>query len=300
MAQRESSFLSQQNPAIPLPPETSEAAINRLWSQCGREFEEMEAEKTNWKQQTLPLARIKKIMKSEEVIYAAERELKQEPDSSAEDMSTQVQPPRFMIAGEAPILLGKACEMLVKELSIRAWKHTERNRRRTLQKQDIHAAVGESEVYDFLIDFVPRVHIPAKQSPAPPVVNEPPMSQQGVQPQQTMSSSLAHEIPTINHMPKMQHPASTLQHPASTAPPPPAPSQQMEQVQQMISSPQIQNGPYSSIMQTQIPAEHSIQHSQQIHAQQLQCQQQTQQAQAQAQTQRQHLQYMKGSNVGGQ
>ena len=265
-------------------------------------YQNTTVEKTNWKQQTLPLARIKKIMKSEEVIYAAERELKQEPDSSAEDMSTQVQPPRFMIAGEAPILLGKACEMLVKELSIRAWKHTERNRRRTLQKQDIHAAVGESEVYDFLIDFVPRVHIPAKQSPAPPVVNEHPMSQQGVQPQQTMSSSLAHEIPTINHMPKMQHPASTLQHPASTAPPPPAPSQQMEQVQQMISSPQIQNGPYSSIMQTQIPAEHSIHHSQQIHAQQLQRQQQTQQqqAQAQAQTQRQHLQYMKGSNVGGQ
>lgn len=247
-------------------------------------------------------------MKSEEVIYAAERELKQELDSSAEDMSTQAQPPRFMIAGEAPILLGKACEMLVKELSIRAWKHTERNRRRTLQKQDIHAAVGESEVYDFLIDFIPRVHtsIPAKQSPAPPVVNEPPMSQQGVQPQQTMSSPLAHEIPTINHMPKMQHPASTMQHPASTAPPPPAAPQQMQQVQQMISSPQIQNGPYSSIMQTQIPAEHSIQHSQQIHAQQLQRQQQTQQqqaqaqAQAQAQTNRQHLQYMKGSNEGGQ
>lgn len=45
MAQRESGFLSQQNPAIPLPPETSEAAVNRLWSQCGKEFQEMEAGK---------------------------------------------------------------------------------------------------------------------------------------------------------------------------------------------------------------------------------------------------------------
>ena len=41
--------------------------------------------------------------------------------------------------------------------SFRAWRHTERNRRRTLQRQDLHAAVGESEVYDFLIDIVPRV-----------------------------------------------------------------------------------------------------------------------------------------------
>ena len=55
-------------------------------------YQNTTVEKTNWKQQTLPLARIKKIMKSEEVIYAAERELKQEPDSSAEDMSTQVYP----------------------------------------------------------------------------------------------------------------------------------------------------------------------------------------------------------------
>ena len=64
---------------------------------------------------------------------------------------------KFMISGEAPILMSKACELLIKELSFRAWRHTERNRRRTLQRQDLHAAVGESEVYDFLIDIVPRV-----------------------------------------------------------------------------------------------------------------------------------------------
>ncbi|EEC43265.1 predicted protein, partial [Phaeodactylum tricornutum CCAP 1055/1] len=87
----------------------------------------------NWKIQTLPLARIKKIMKKSEKAAV-----------------------KFMISGEAPLLMSKACELLVKELSARAWQHTERNRRRTLQRQDIHAAVGESEVYDFLIDIVPR------------------------------------------------------------------------------------------------------------------------------------------------
>ena len=64
---------------------------------------------------------------------------------------------KFMISAEAPLLISKACELLIKELSHRAWQHTERNRRRTLQRQDIHAAVGESEVFDFLIDIVPRV-----------------------------------------------------------------------------------------------------------------------------------------------
>jgi nuclear transcription factor Y gamma len=76
-----------------------------------------------------------------------------------------------MIAGEAPVLLGKACELLIKELTVRAWRHTERNRRRTLQRQDIHAAVGESEVFDFLIDIVPRVttsQLPQKSFPSDP------------------------------------------------------------------------------------------------------------------------------------
>lgn len=64
---------------------------------------------------------------------------------------------KFMIAGEAPVVVSRACELLIRELTCRAWQHTERNRRRTLQRQDIHAAVGESDVYDFLIDIVPRV-----------------------------------------------------------------------------------------------------------------------------------------------
>ena len=73
---------------------------------------------------------------------------------------------KFMISGEAPILMSKACELLIKDLSFRAWQHTERNRRRTLQRQDLHAAVGESEVYDFLIDIVPRVQAAQGQATA--------------------------------------------------------------------------------------------------------------------------------------
>ena len=75
---------------------------------------------------------------------------------------------KFMISAEAPLVMSKACELLIRELSVRAWQHTSRNRRRTLQRQDIHAAVGESDVYDFLIDIVPRVA--SHRLPAPNAV----------------------------------------------------------------------------------------------------------------------------------
>lgn len=114
----------------------------------------------NWRNQKLPLAKIKKIMKSEDVILQ-ELEKERLEQKKAED-GQAASPPnekttKFMISGEAPVLMSKACELMIKDLSFRAWRHTERNRRRTLQKQDLHAAVGESEVYDFLIDIVPRV-----------------------------------------------------------------------------------------------------------------------------------------------
>lgn len=119
-------------------------------------------------------------MKSEDVILQEmERERLQEKLASEDGQQptpANEKTTKFMISGEAPVLMSKACELMIKDLSFRAWRHTERNRRRTLQKQDLHAAVGESEVYDFLIDIVPRVttatpkiqhapHIPAASVP---------------------------------------------------------------------------------------------------------------------------------------
>lgn len=59
------------------------------------------------KQQILPLARIKKIMKLDEDVK--------------------------MISAEAPLLFAKAAEIFIHELTLRSWVHTEDNRRRTLQ-----------------------------------------------------------------------------------------------------------------------------------------------------------------------
>ena len=61
-----------------------------------------------------------------------------------------------MIASEAPILFSKACEIFIEELTTRAWMQAEESKRRTLQKQDISNAISRSDMYDFLIDIVPR------------------------------------------------------------------------------------------------------------------------------------------------
>lgn len=61
-----------------------------------------------------------------------------------------------MISAEAPVLFAKAAELFITELSLRAWIHTEDNKRRTLQRNDIAMAIGKYDQFDFLIDIVPR------------------------------------------------------------------------------------------------------------------------------------------------
>merc|ERR1712137_1368499 len=88
---------------------------------------------TDFKTYQLPLARIKKIMK-------ADKDVK-------------------MISQEAPILFAKACEIFIRELTLRAWLQTEENKRKTLQRNDIAAAISKTDMFDFLIDIVPREDI---------------------------------------------------------------------------------------------------------------------------------------------
>ena len=92
------------------------------------EIERMSLE--DMKNHQLPLARVKKIMKSDEDVR--------------------------MISAEAPALFAKACEMFIIELTHRSWLYTEGNRRRTLQRSDIATAIAHTDIFDFLIDIVPR------------------------------------------------------------------------------------------------------------------------------------------------
>ena len=61
-----------------------------------------------------------------------------------------------MISAEAPILFAEGCDIFITELTMRAWIHAEENKRRTLQRSDIASALAKSDMFDFLIDIVPR------------------------------------------------------------------------------------------------------------------------------------------------
>lgn len=71
-----------------------------------------------------------------------------------------------MISAEAPVLFAKAAEIFITEISLRAWIHTEDNKRRTLQRNDIAMAITKYDQFDFLIDIVPRDELkPVKRPP---------------------------------------------------------------------------------------------------------------------------------------
>ncbi|GMI53716.1 hypothetical protein ScalyP_jg9371 [Parmales sp. scaly parma] len=72
----------------------------------------------------LPLARIKRIMKSDEDVR--------------------------MISAEAPIVFAKACELFVLELTIRSYAMSERLASKQFVREDIHEAIRATDTYDFL------------------------------------------------------------------------------------------------------------------------------------------------------
>jgi nuclear transcription factor Y, gamma len=76
----------------------------------------------------LPLARIKRIMKSDEDVR--------------------------MISAEAPVLLAKACEYFILDVSIRSWNYSQLHKRRTLQKEDVREAIQRTDIFDFLVDVI--------------------------------------------------------------------------------------------------------------------------------------------------
>eukprot|EP00540_Astrosyne_radiata_P018052 CAMPEP_0116866780 /NCGR_PEP_ID=MMETSP0418-20121206/26240_1 /TAXON_ID=1158023 /ORGANISM="Astrosyne radiata, Strain 13vi08-1A" /LENGTH=369 /DNA_ID=CAMNT_0004502495 /DNA_START=64 /DNA_END=1173 /DNA_ORIENTATION=- len=76
----------------------------------------------------LPLARIKRIMKSDEDVR--------------------------MISAEAPVLFAKACELFILELTLRSWSFSQHHKRRTLQKEDIREAIQRTDIFDFLVDVI--------------------------------------------------------------------------------------------------------------------------------------------------
>ena len=142
--------------------------LNTYWQQ---QVTKLETDEHDYKLHQLPLARIKKVMK-------ADPEVK-------------------MISAEAPILFAKGCDIFITELTMRAWIHAEENKRRTLQRSDIASALSKSDMFDFLIDIVPREEaLPHKRSggqssaavqSSANAVPASALAQQGVHPQHAMA-----------------------------------------------------------------------------------------------------------------
>lgn len=104
--------------------------LNNFWSGQLQQVQQMppSVEQDFKNHNDLPLARIKRIMKSDEDVR--------------------------MISAEAPVLFAKACELFILELTLRSWTFSQHHKRRTLQKEDIKEAIQRTDIYDFLVDVI--------------------------------------------------------------------------------------------------------------------------------------------------
>lgn len=61
-----------------------------------------------------------------------------------------------MVSFDARMIMAKACEMFITDLTIQAYTHTEKDNRKNLKRKDILKAVSQSHIFDFLIDTFPK------------------------------------------------------------------------------------------------------------------------------------------------
>ncbi|KAI9379621.1 hypothetical protein POPTR_017G120000v4 [Populus trichocarpa] len=100
--------------------------LDEFWNQQLLEIYNTTASKSN---NMLPLARIKRVMKSDGDVK--------------------------MISAETPILFSKACELFILELTLRSWLQTTSCKRRTLQRCDISRVIRQEDMLNFLNRVVP-------------------------------------------------------------------------------------------------------------------------------------------------
>mmetsp|Transcript_12505 Transcript_12505/g.40934 ORF Transcript_12505/g.40934 Transcript_12505/m.40934 type:complete len:156 (-) Transcript_12505:481-948(-) len=120
------------------------AVLAKFWREQHSDIEQLtiDNEQAFKNHNDLPLARIKRIMKSDEDVR--------------------------MISAEAPVLFAKACELFILELTLRAWCYSEQSKRKTLQREDVITAIQKTENFDFLIESVGRMHLPRTFPTGPP------------------------------------------------------------------------------------------------------------------------------------
>ena len=117
-----------------------QAFLKKFWKEQSIDMEQLEitSEQSFKTHNDLPLARIKRIMKSDEDVrmISARARVKSTRCPFLSTVAAQA---------EAPVLFAKACEMFILELTLRSWCYSEQNKRRTLQKEDIQTAIRKTE-----------------------------------------------------------------------------------------------------------------------------------------------------------
>ncbi|XP_049359339.1 nuclear transcription factor Y subunit C-1-like [Solanum verrucosum] len=103
--------------------EKKQEKLEMFWTDQRREMENVIDFKSNL---LLPPNRIKKIMKTDKDVR--------------------------MIAAESPVLLAKACELFIQELTLRSWLNAQENHRRILKKDDVTDVIMQTDTLDFLLD----------------------------------------------------------------------------------------------------------------------------------------------------
>uniref|UniRef100_A0A8C6RMY2 Nuclear transcription factor Y subunit gamma n=1 Tax=Nannospalax galili TaxID=1026970 RepID=A0A8C6RMY2_NANGA len=108
-----------------------------------------------------------------------------------------------MISVEAPVLFAKAAQIFVMGLTLRAWIHTEDNKRHTLQRNDTTVAITKFDQFDFLID-IRQKEVNQSVTPAEPIqyyftlAQQPTAVQPGliiiVQPQQGQTTPMTMQV----------------------------------------------------------------------------------------------------------
>ncbi|KAL4708666.1 hypothetical protein ACJJTC_008192 [Scirpophaga incertulas] len=173
--------VDQETETEPVPISFGPTTLQEFWVKVMEDIKKVTSE--DFKTQSLPLARIKKIMKLDEDVK--------------------------MISAEAPVLFAKAAEIFIHELTMRAWAHTEDNKRRTLQRNDIAMALAKSDQFDFLIDIVPRHETKMSKPREDPLRN---------------TATPDHHIERTNHQPQAPQPQQQANVQTQTTPQPMTPS----------------------------------------------------------------------------
>ena len=104
--------------------------LSKFWPEQRAALAKQCAEEKDFKvHNDFPLARIKRIMKSDEDVR--------------------------MIRAEAPILFAKACELFILELTVRSYAYSEQSgERHQIARKDIESCVRHTAVFDFLVDVL--------------------------------------------------------------------------------------------------------------------------------------------------